>query len=340
MNSIGKILAGVCAFFFVTSGVIALLALNIEGKAFSAETYKQTFEKQNLYERMPAILGSALAASIAEGGNANPYLTVLASSDWEASIVSILPPEELRVLTNEVLDSTFDYLNGKTDSAVISLLSFKQYLAGDSGVNVVRQILRAQPDCTMEQLTQIGLALLTGGDISLCNPPEEMMSMLTPLLKSQLQFITLAFPDEVILIPDTQSGTPSDPRIQLNTARLLMKLSLLLPLAFLFAMTLFAVRSLTDWLKWWGLPFLILGGISLLAALLGSTTLGFIIQRIILNQGFGFLPPTLLATMRETVNAVAQQILDPVVMQGILLAILGLLLFLVGVYLTKKQSPS
>jgi hypothetical protein len=289
---------------------------------------------------MPAILGSALSSHIADNGYTSPYLKALTPKDWEASIALLLPPEELQAWTNQALDSTFDYVNGRTDSVIVSILPIKAHLVSGSGMGIVKQILRAQPACTMEQLTQIGLALMTGGDISLCNPPEELMSAMIPLLESQFQFITLAFPDEVTLIPATQSGAPSDPRIRLNMARSLMKFSPLLPLAFLIVMTMFTVRSLTDGLKWWGLPFLIIGGISLLAALLGSTTLGLIIQRVVLNQGFGFLPPVLLATMRETVNAVARQILNPVALQGSMLTISGMLVTLVGIYLSKKRSPS
>lgn len=338
MSLPGRILAWTCAFLFVVSGVIALLAFNIERKAFLAETYKQAFEKQDLYERMPAILGNALASSLAENGNAGPYLKGLTPGDWEASIASLLPPEELRALTNNVLDSTFDYLNGRTDSAVVSLLPFKKYLTGDSGINAIRQILGAQPDCTTEQLVQIGMALITGGEITLCNPPEEMMSLMTPLLESQLQFMTSAFPDDVILIPGAQSGTPDDPRNPLNRARKIMLLTPLIPVFFLIGVTIFAVRGLTDWLKWWGVPFLVTGGIGLLAALLGSTTFGFIIQRVLLNQGFGFLPPILLGTLRETVNEIARQILNPVGLEGLILFLLGLGMAVAGVYLAKRRS--
>ena len=40
--------------------------------------------------------------------------------------------------------------------------------------------------CTAEQLLQLGLGLL-GGDIKLCNPPEELTGLATPLIESQLQ---------------------------------------------------------------------------------------------------------------------------------------------------------
>jgi len=338
MQILGKLIAGICAVSFVATGVLALLSFNVEGKAFSSATYKQAFENQKLYERMPAILAGALSTSIAENQNAGAYLKAFTTADWEASISSILPPEELQTLTDDALDSTFDYINGKTDSAAVSLLPIKGHLAGDSSVEAVKQILRAQPACTTEQLTQIAIGVLTGKDFILCNPPEEALGYLTPLIESQLQFVTAAFPDEVTLISNARSGTPDDPRLRLNRARSVMKLTPILPLAFLIGITIFAVRNLTDWLKWWGWLFLITGAGSLAIAVLGSPVIGFIVERFMQIQGAGFMPPIFLATIRETASAVTDQILKPVAIEGLSLAILGVLMVVITAFIKREKQ--
>ncbi len=320
---------------FVISGVVALLAFNIESKAFDSETYKQAFENQKLYEHMPEILANALHISIAKNGNAAPYLKPLTVTDWQATITFLLPPEELKVITDGALESVFNYLNGKADSAVISLLPFKTHLASPSGVEVIKQILRVQPACTAEQLLQLGLGLL-GGDIKLCNPPEELMGLMTPLIESQLQVLTTAFPDEITLISSASSGTPNDPRVKLGRVRALMKVTPFFPLFFLFALSIFAVRTLVDWLKWWGYPFLITGAISGLTAWLGAPIFGLVVQRVLQNQGARFLPPVLFSTIRETVSTVTGQILKPVAIEGLVLAVAGLVMVLVAIYVLKK----
>ena len=96
-----------------------------------------------------------------------------------------------------------------------------------------------------------------------------------------------------------------DPRIRLNGARLVMKWSPVLPILFLVALTALAVRSLADWLKWWGYPFLVIGGISVIAALIGSPVLGIAIQAVIQSQA-GFLPSVLTSALGETVSAVSR----------------------------------
>jgi len=336
MDIFRKIIAGICAVLFVISGGIALFAFNIESKAFNSATYKQAFENQKLYERMPEILANALHTSIAENVNTAPYLKPLTVEDWRATITSLLPPEEIKTLTDDALDSVFNYLNGNADSAVISLLSFKRHLASPAGMEVVKQILRAQTDCTAEQLLQLGLGLLSG-QIGLCNPPAEFIGLLNPLIESQLHVMTLTIPDEVTLISGAQNTPANDPRINLDRARAVMKVTPFFPLFFLFGVSAFAIRSLVEWLKWWGYPFLFTGAISSVTALLGAPTFGLIVERLLQNQGAGFIPPIFFSTMRETVSAVTSQILKPVAIEGLILAAVGLSMVLVAIFILKRK---
>jgi len=193
---LGTVLAAICAVLFVMISVLVLLLFNIEQRAFSSATYKQAFENQRLYERMPAILGTALTTYIAENGSAVPFLQVLTVEDWQNSILLLLPPEELKGMANNALDATFDYLNGRTNSAAISLLPVKVHLAGESGIQLVLQILRRQPACTPEQLTQMALGFF-GGQIALCNPPDQAIGLMMPFIQTQLQSMTAIFPNEV-----------------------------------------------------------------------------------------------------------------------------------------------
>jgi hypothetical protein len=339
VQTLGKFLAAVCAGLFIISSVVVLLLFNIERKAFSSETYKQAFENQRLYERIPAMLATTLHTSITENPNAIPLLKALTVEDWQISLSTLLPPEELRILGNNALDSTFDYLNGKTDSAVISLVPIKTHLVGESGLQVVRQFLSLQPLCTPEQLTQMALGLL-GGQIILCNPPEEAMGLMAPFIQAQLQAMTATIPNEVAFIPGTNSDTPNDPRLKLKAIRSAIKLTPFIPAIFLFGITLFAVRTLREGLTWWGWPFIVIGGISVLIALVGSPLVGWILQLLIQNQGTILIPPILAASIAETTSAVARQMLTPVVIQGFILAILGFGIVLAGLFISRGTRYS
>ena len=337
MRTLGQFFAIICAILFVVSAVLVLLLINIEAKAFSSDTYKQAFEDQRLYERMPAILATALTSTMGPNINAVPFLRALNPEDWQNTIAMLLPPEELKVTADNALDATFDYLNGRSSSASISLLPLKTQLAGPSGMTVVLQILSLQPACTTEQLTQMALGLL-GGEIALCNPPPEAIGLMTPFIQSQLQTMTTIIPNEVTFIPGTLSGTPQDPRVRLNTVRSAIKLTPFLPVLLLFAVTIFVVRSLVDWMTWWGWPFMIAGVGSVLIGLVGSPLVGWILQLLIQNQGTIPIPPVFISSIAETSSAVARQILAPVMIQGALLGILGLGMAILGLFLPRKQS--
>jgi hypothetical protein len=337
VQTLGKFFAALCAVLFVISSVVVLLLFNVERKAFNSVTYKQAFENQRLYERIPAMLATTLNTSITENPNAIPLLKALTVEDWQVSLSTLLPPEELRILANNALDSTFDYLNGKTDSAVISLVPIKAHLVGESGLEVVRQFLNLQPQCTTEQLTQMALGLL-GGEIALCNPPEEAIGLMAPFIQAQLQAMTAFIPNEVAFIPGTSSNTPSDPRLKLNMVRSAINLTPFIPAIFLFGLTVFAVRTLREWFTWWGWPFMITGGISALIALVGSPLVGWILQLLIQNQGTILIPTILAASIAETTSAVARQMLTPVAIQGVILSILGFGMVVASLFVSRGTS--
>ena len=134
MQTLGKFIAGICAILFIITGVMALLLFNIERKAFSSTTYKQAFENQNLYVRMPTILADALSTVIIQNQNVPTFIKTLTITDWEAAVASMLPPQELKAITDDALDSIFDYINRRTDSVTISIIPLKSHL--------IEQILR------------------------------------------------------------------------------------------------------------------------------------------------------------------------------------------------------
>ena len=337
MDTFRKVVAGICAFLFVVSGMAALFAFNIERTAFSPTAYQQAFEDQNLYQRLPEILANALYEKFAEDTNADPILKALSVENWQATIISLLPAEELKTLTDDALNSVFAYLNGNADSAGISLLPFKNNLMGPAGVEVIKQILHAQPACTNEQLIQLGLGL-TSGKVGLCNPPEQLMGLITPLIESQLHVLTFAIPDEVTLIAGASNNTANDPHLKLNRVRALMKVTPFFPLFFLFGLSVFAIRNLLDWLKWWGYPFLVTGALSALTAWLGSPIAGLIAQRLIQNQAADLIPPIFLSMLNQTVSAVISQILKPVVIEGLVLAAPGLVMVSVALLLETRSK--
>ncbi len=329
------VLAILCAIFFIFTSVLILPLFNIERTAFDSATYKQAFEDQGLYERMPALLASTLQTYVAQNSAGFPFLRELSVDDWQSTISSLLPPEELRALADGALDSTFEYVNSRSNIVVISLLPVKARLIGESGVDVIRQFLKTQPTCTIDQLTQMALGFL-GGSVALCNPPEEAIGLFEPFIQSQLQTLNAAFPNEVIVFAGPESGTPNDPRTRLQLVRSAVRFSPFLPILLLLAVALFAVRSVRDFLVWWGWPLLIAGAISAVLGLVGSPLVGWFLQFMIQTQGAAFIPPLLAPIIGETATAVASQMLIPVAIQGAVIAMIGLVMVIMGLLLGRR----
>lgn len=335
MNTFKKGLSILLAILFVFSALAALLAFNLERTAFDAETYQKAFAKQQFYDRLPAVLAKALTGSNAPG-SLPPAMQTLNEQQWENFLRDLLPPEALQTMGDETVASLFGYLNGYAEAVQIPLAPLKQSLASDAGVQAVLAVFRAQPDCTLAQLAQMTMSALGSGQIVLCNLPEELYPVITPIIQEQLQWTAAALPEQVTLF-----GGAGDKRIQmarqrLQSLRLVLRLSPLLPLALLFALTLLAVRSLRDWLAWWGGPFLATGLAALLSALAGAPVFGTLLLKMVENRLPVLVSPAMLDQARPLVVAVMGQLTEPLKVQGLILAVLSLLMTLGAFALQRK----
>jgi hypothetical protein len=126
--------------------------------------------------------------------------------------------------------------------------------------------------------------------------------------------------------------------LRLNAIRSAIKLTPFLPLLLLFAITVFAVRTLLDWLTWWGWSFAFAGIGSVIIGLAGAPLVGGILQLLVLNQGRIPIPPVLASSLAETTSAVARQMLAPVMIEGGILGLIGLGMLILGLFLPRRAN--
>jgi len=224
-------------------------------------------------EAIQPCIGQLSTASYEDQGGPPAFMQNLTAADWEAIIEALAPPELLQALTENVLDQVFAYLNGETATANISLLKLKERITGQAGQDALQLLMAAQPPCTEEQLVRMASgALGSEGGMVFCNPPEEILAIMLPELQSQLGSLAKQIPDEAVIIKPytgplgaTPGGGPlsADPFTTIRYVRLGLRWSPLLPFAFLLLVTLFGVRSLKSWLRWWRIPIFFAGGIAL-----------------------------------------------------------------------------
>lgn len=280
-------------------------------------------------------------------GGMPPFMKNLNASDWEAIIRILLPPAELKALTENVLDQVFAYLEGKTDKASVSLVALRERLAGPAGEEAIRQLIAAQPPCTNEQLAQLAASAVSGmeGMIS-CAPPEEIIALILPQFQAQLLSLLGKMPDKVVILePDSQSAPSgnsgplgNDPVSVIRTVRLGLRLSPLLPLGLLMLVTLFGVRSLKGWMRWWGIPFFFAGLIALAPgiALLPLSSLAW--NKFVLPRIPPIIPADIINIGRNVVTYIVHDLSEPIVLQAVILLVLGLAAWIGSFFVKAKPA--
>jgi hypothetical protein len=334
MKAIKKTFAVIFAILFVITAIAALIFFNFDRNAFSIETYQKAFVNADFYNKVPAIMAEVMASTTTNQEKLPIVMRGMSTPAWEAFFRSLLPQDVLKSMSDEALNSVFTYLNMQTNSAELSLTSIKTSMVSDIGVQAVLSLLKTQPECTLQQIGQITIDLFSNSQIQFCNPPEKLIPLLTPIIQGQMQMTALALPDQFTII---SAPTANDPRPKLQNARMLMRLSPIVPLIFLFLMTILAVNSLKNWLKWWGFPFIITGGLASLMSLSGAPATGAIFQKILVTGMPAFLPTVMLDYSGNLASAMAQALLSPVLFQGLIISAIGLVM-VAGAYFVKANK--
>jgi hypothetical protein len=204
-------------------------------------------------------------------GELTSTLRTMGSTQLEAILSQLLPPLELKTLSENTLTDVFAYLKGQRDTAGISLINLKHHLSGPEGDEIILGIIRSQPECTPEQILTMTEDLLNNQVVTLCKLPDLILNPLTSIIEDNLGTLTRQIPDQVILLSPTTGLDPALPGNGLvssfHSILLFLHLFPLLPLFFLILISLFVVRSFKNWFRWWGVLFLITALLSLVSAI-------------------------------------------------------------------------
>lgn len=330
MDSIKKTLGIFLALLFVLTAVPALILFNFDRRAFTIETYQQAFTRSNFYDQLPALMAESMLATTTDPSQLPVVMRGMNQQAWEGYFRAMLPQETLKAMGDKTLNSVFAYLDMQTNSVQVSLIPLKASMVSETGTQAVFALLATQPACTLEQIAQATMNLLNSNEIQFCNPPAELLPMLTPMIQSQMQATAFAIPDQLPLLT---APPQDDPRQTLQTARMAMKLSPILPLGFLLLLTMVAVRSLKDWLNWWGIPLFITGGLTAFTGLVGAPIFGAALRGILSNQ----LPALLLGLANDLASTMLQALLLPILWQGLGIAVIGFGMAAAGYFISAKK---
>ena len=362
MRTCGRLIAGVFALLFIVSASIMLLLYNLDATLLNSEAYKIALIEEDTYARLPGFVVQQIQDGMTsdpclgspdqcEGDSGPPaYLRILSDDDWEYLIATLLEPEWLQTTAESVLDQVFDNLNSDSppETISISLVDLKTKFEGPVGYQALLGLLDKQPPCTAEQILQIGAAQLFGGEMDeflLCNPPAILMDVVEPLMRVAVQSAASAIPEEMTFehpFSDVSGSTDitefgDDPLQSFFIARSFLRFGFLIPIAFLFLMTVFAVRSIRDWLLWWGVPFLLTGLIGLSLSALSLPILGWVVPQLIGAAVPAGVSPEIVAIGVDLGNALFRQVTQKIMVQAGIMAAIGFA-FLISAFFVKPPS--
>ena len=369
-NKFTLILAGIFVVLFILSTVAVVFSFFPTRQILNPDFYKQTLADEQIYQNLPRVIAQQLASSITQDGEGstltdNPSINflILSQEEWESIIIDLLDPNWLQTQTENIIDQFFDILLISPDPVntpiVISLKEVKSRLAGPEGTQAFQHILEAQPPCSVNQLLgllQLGLGLPTSIDTLLCRPPDYIISELTSVAESFLSSAVDQVPDQVTvelpekLLESSVSGSSLDPNqgVIPDTIRNLRRInttilwSPVIPLVFLFLITILAVRSLNDFLLWWGGSLLAAGLISLIFSLSLFPAANWAFSKLIPHESgtyFGLTNILIQLGVGDLSRELASRLVMSVVIPAAVITIIGFSLLL-AFYLLARSSPT
>jgi hypothetical protein len=192
-------------------------------------------------------------------------------------------------------------------------------------------LIRTQPICTLDDLLQI-----MGGYLPFCNPTEEVLQLVMPLLQEQLNAAAKIIPDQVTVIRPAPAGS-NGPVTGLRLARFIMRASILIPFVFLFLVTLLAVRTPKGWMQWWGIPLFFAGAITLAVGLVALPILNLLWVNYVVPRFPAYLPGELVSVAHGFVVAVFQEFIKWIIVEAGIITLLGLGAW-IGSYFIKNKN--
>ncbi|SRR5581483_10210163 len=331
---IARSIAIALSVLFVLTALASLILFNIERNAFNAATYKRALIEENFYRKFPLLLGDLLAKNL--DPSAPAFAQQMTADNWKALIETLLPPQQVQAMTEDAINQFFAYLNGETTSPRASLVPLKQSLTSPAGLDAALKIIQAQPVCTLKQIARI---LTTFGQ-EICNPPPEILQLLHPLIKIQLEAAAAAIPDEVPLLAERDPAAAQSRLRGLMNLRLIMRLSPLIPIAILFGITLLAVRSFKGWLAWWGWPLLFTGLFGTMIGFGGAPLVRRLFENMLAKRAATSMPLEIADAIRSIVDAAFRQMLKPAGWEGLFLFIAGLSMILISFYAARREKKA
>ena len=342
----GKLIGAVLVLVFIFSLFLSIFLMAFTTQLFNPDFYLEVFEEEDFFDKLPEIAATQIRYSMTynpcledpdmcengglpeENGEGGPpsYFQALSENDWETLLEELLPPDWFENQLHDLVHNLIESIrSGSVDITVrISLLDLKEHLTGQSGVEAITQLMKAQPECSQDDLLEI-TRIMEGNegpskDFLSCNPGNDFLDNYIPQFEVLLRRSLKDIPDEIDLANSLSGkdftvdafGVDLPLTVLINFLRWAILISPLLNLFLLFVIAFFAVHSFNALRVWWGYPIAIAGLLGTgLASLVGPAA-NFIMERF----GFDSAMPGLHEGLIDAASGLALRILGSIFTQA------------------------
>lgn len=335
-----KILAAPLVILFVFFTTIVILTWSAGGSVLNADVYVETMDRAGLFEVPYQLIREGDIPGVGGVLLTEGPLSIVSGAELEQIARELAPPDWLRAQLERGIRDLIAVSHrselGNTPSLTISLREVKERALGTPGDQALSIVVDALPACAPGQ-APVNL----GSDVPLCTPPGVDVTSFLGELKTLLARLVERVPDtyQVRWQPEQIAVLEDLQRVGrvVNQLQFVMLLLIALNVALLGLVWLLAVRSPGEWLRWTGVPLLLLGLFTVFLAWLVPQLVSWGLDGATLGVD-GNLPVVLVDAVGVALEDFAQVLFRPARLVGVAAAIVGLLLTLISLFFPSYRQ--
>lgn len=349
-STVAKVIAAFLALFVLISLPITLLAYNFSHVLFSPEVMSDVLTTRLIdsgvfQDIITDVLLSPerldnLGQSDADIGR---YFKDLTPAERETMLEIVLPPEWIEDQISTVLREFSLWIDNDQPMPrlFLDIRPIKTRLMRGGADEIVDMVVDSWPSCTPEQVGGISESGL-GGETPLvqCEPPEPFRTRLVVFASRQLLQMIKQIPPDFHLTGDEtgEQGIAdiADVKGNIRSIRVLTRSGWLLPIALLCLIIALVVRSWRDLSRWWGIPLMLSGVITLGLVVFISARSENFIERIFADlRSEGEI---LYNLSKIVARGFVDSMLGSLFFHALLVGGIGLILLVVGWFVGRRTS--
>jgi hypothetical protein len=347
LGQFGKVLSWVVIGAFTISLAPTIAARTASAVFFSPELVADTLQ-QGLVENgslRQSVLRQLLASTAGEEDDLLPQMTAeLSDEDWQRISEIALPNTWIEEQLQSLVSSMYGWL--ETDELApdlsLNIEPVKRNLVGDGSQEIVEIIVASWHDCSLQDALAFEEAFRQGSELPffMCQLPEPFNSIILARMTEEFQSQARNVPSDLDLI--NGSGSVDFNRLlemksSLRQLRFFARWLILVPLSMLGLLMALRVRSLWDWARWWGIPLLAGGVLTVGLALL----LAFSLPGQLSGAAQSFeLPALLVLSARSILTGLGEKLIWRTAVWGAVLAAVGGLLLVISLILNNPNQAT